>query len=280
MVSELAKGDWEDLKAQGLNPTLEDFDRLNQLALRIKDGEETTAANFPRIGWAGDVPFFEPTLQVFDWYYRYAVRAAANAETELSLWAFALAHAREPGFFAELRTPDAISRAAGEWAAALPVTRDEVLRACRYAARGFDDAEPAKPESGGSRLSRPSGSSGNPCYRADVSAAARNLANLESQLASACAALHVAPGALMCETQSRLDALRHAAVELGKPMSRDESRLNAEYDLTLREITMRLRAALDNAPGRVALVATDNAESGGTRSCASATPAKEEVSNG
>ena len=62
MVCELARGDWEDLRAQGLNPTLEDFDRLNQLALPLKDGAETTAANFPRVGWAGDVPFFEPTV--------------------------------------------------------------------------------------------------------------------------------------------------------------------------------------------------------------------------
>ena len=47
MISELARGDWEDLKAQGLNPTLEDFDRLNLVALRPTDGAETTAANFP-----------------------------------------------------------------------------------------------------------------------------------------------------------------------------------------------------------------------------------------
>ena len=95
MISELARGDYEDLKAQGLNPTLEDFDRLNQIALRLTEGAETTCANFPRIGWAGDVPFFEPTLAAFAWYHGYAVRTAANAETEDTLWAFALAHARE-----------------------------------------------------------------------------------------------------------------------------------------------------------------------------------------
>ena len=48
MISELARGDWEDLKAQGLNPTLEDFDRLNQIALRLTDGAETTCANLDR----------------------------------------------------------------------------------------------------------------------------------------------------------------------------------------------------------------------------------------
>ena len=232
MVSELAKGDWEDLRAQGLNPTLEDFDRLNQLALRLKDGAETTCANFPRVGWAGDVPFFEPTIQAFAWYHGFAVRAAANTETENTLWAFALAHAREPHFFDALVTPEAIDKAASAWAASLPVTREEVIRACRYAVSGFDDAEPGR--------ARPPDAP--PIHRADVSEAAKNLANLESRLAAACAKLHAKPEDLMTETPSRLARLcEAAAVELGKPVGKDESQLRADYDLTLREIVLRLK---------------------------------------
>lgn len=237
MVSELARGDWEDLLAQGLRPTLDDFDRLNQIALRLADGAETTAANFPRVGWAGDVPFFEPTFQAFAWYYDYARRAAANEETEGTLWAFALAHAREPHFFDALTTPEAIDRAASAWAASLPATRDEVARACRYAAVGFDDAKPATNDA----------ADGSPRFRADRSKAAKNLAALEARLAEACAALHVAPDALKCETPSRLERIREAAaVELGRPLTRDEARLMAEYDLTLREITRRLKKGADD----------------------------------
>ena len=235
MISELAKGDWEDLRAQGMNPTLEDFDRLNCIALRLEDGDETTCANFPRVGWAGDVPFFEPTIQVFAWYHGFAVRAAANTETENTLWAFALAHAREPRFFDALTTPEAIDKAASAWAASLPVTKEEVLRACRYAVHGFDDAEPARPVPADS-------SAGNPAHRADTSAAARNLANLEARLVKACAELHAKPADLMCETPSRLDRIcEAAAVELGKTMKKDESKLRADYDLTLREIVLRLK---------------------------------------
>ena len=235
MISELARGDWEDLKAQGLNPTLEDFDRLNQIALRLTDGAETTCANFPRVGWAGDVPFFEPTVQAFAWYHGFAVRAAANAETENTLWAFALAHAREPHFFDALTTPEAIDKAASKWAASLPAARDEVIRACRYAARGFDDAEPAKPDA--------ETSIGQPIFRADRTEAARNLANLEREIAAACAAMHVAPEAIKRETTSRLDRIcEAAAVELGKKLVKNEAQLRADYDLTLREIVLRLRA--------------------------------------
>ena len=110
-----------------------------------------------------------------------------------------------------------------------PATREEVIRACRYASKGFDDAEPA--EAGDA----------DPRRRADTSAAARNLANLEERIVAVCVALGRPPDALMCETQSRLDAMRAAAaVELGKTLSKDEARLQADYDLTLREITQRL----------------------------------------
>lgn len=231
MVSELARGDFEDLQAEGLKPTLEDFDRLNQLALKLTDGAETTAANFPRIGWAGDVPFFQPTMQVFSWYHTFAERAAANEETKSTLWAFALAHGRLPHFFDTLTTPGAIDKAVSDWVDSLPVTREEVFRACRYAALGFEDATAA---SRGDDVT----------HRANKEEAAKNLAALEERLAEACTALKVAPDALMCETPSRLDLIREkAAVELGKELKKNEALLHADYDLTLREIRRRLKNA-------------------------------------
>ena len=231
MVTELAKGDWLDLQAQGYNPTLEDFDRLNQLALKLMNGAETTTANFPRIGWAGDVPFYQPTMQVFAWYHTYAERAAANEETKSTLWAFALAHARIPHFFDRLTTPEEIDKAASAWVEKLSVTREEVFRACKYAAIGFDDAQAAERD-------------GDVTHRDNKEEAARNLANLEAKLVEACVALKASPDALMCETPSRLDLIReNAAVELGKPMKKNEALLHADYDLTLREIRQRLKNA-------------------------------------
>lgn len=234
MVSELARGDFEDLQAEGLKPTLEDFDRLNQLALKLTDGAETTAANFPRIGWAGDIPFFQPTMQAFTWYHTFAERAAANEETKSTLWAFALAHGRLPHFFDTLTTPEVIDKAVSQWVEKLPVTREEVFRACRYAAIGFEDAQAANHDA-------------DVTHRANKEEAARNLANLEAKLAEACTALKVAPDALQCETPSRLDLIREkAAVELGKELKKNEALLHADYDLTLREIRRRLKAEISN----------------------------------
>ena len=230
VVSKLAKSDFGKLQAQGLSPTLEDFDRLNQLALRLTDGDKTTAANFPRIGWAGDVPFFEPTLASFAWYYNIALPLASNTETEDTFWAFSLAHARDAGFFETLISPGAVSAAVSEWAEKLPATADEVRRACRYAAKGFDDAVAANPN-------------GNPAHRATREIAAGNLSRIEAQLRAACGRLHIAPRELMGETQSRISAMCEAAgVDLGLKMTRDEAELQAEYDLTFREIYERLKA--------------------------------------
>lgn len=231
MVSRLARDDWEDLRAQGLSPTLEDFDRLNQLALRLTDGAETTCANFPRIGWAGDIPFFQPTIQAIVWYYESAKRLAANEDTEMTFWAFALAHAREPHFFDRLVARESIDEAVNAWVASLPVTREEVVRACRYAVEGFDDADAAEDDSA-------------PLHRADKAAAARNLDELEKRLVEACASLKCNVSDLMCEPLSRINSMcAAAAIELGRKMSRDEARLRADYDLTFREIRRRLKEA-------------------------------------
>ena len=197
----------------------------------MKEGAETTCANFPRVGWAGDIPFYQPTIASFSWYHTYAARIAANDETANTFWFFALAHAREPRFFDGLHTVDEIDTAVRAWVESLSVTREEVVRACRYATRGFDDAEAA------------SNKEGNPRFRSDRSAAAENLKRIEEQLVDACTALKCPPESLMGETQSRLTALcEAAAVELGRKMTKDESKLKADYDLTLREITRRLKA--------------------------------------
>ena len=143
MVAELAKGDYEDLKAEGLNPTLEDFDRLNQLALRLEDGAETTPANHPRIGWAGDVPFHEPTAAALMWLQDYANRASGDYETQQTFFYFACAHATKPEAFAGLETPKQIEKAVRGWLRTVPCTVREMARACNYAAWGFDDAAPA-----------------------------------------------------------------------------------------------------------------------------------------
>lgn len=236
MVAELAREDYEDMLAEGLRPTLDDFERLNQLAVRLEDGAETTPANHPRIGWAGDVPFYEPTAAALMWLQDYARRVPCDEETQQSFFYFALAHGRDPAVFEKLIEPNAIGKAVKAWLRKLPYTVREMERACRYAAWGLDDAQPALTKQRKEYL-----------RRKNTTAAADNLQKLERVLAAAAASSGMAYFDLLACTPSRLNAMVVAAqVEAGAKVSRDMAKAQVDYTATLHEIRERLTRERDN----------------------------------
>ena len=236
MVAELAREDLEDMRAEGLNPTLDDFDRLNQLALRLEDGAETTPANHPRIGWAGDVPFHEPTAAALMWLQDYADHVLCDAQTRQTFFYFACAHARDPAAFDGLEKPRDIERAVKDWLRKTPCTEREMARACHYAAWGFDDAVPAQTERKMEYL-----------RRTGRTQAMENLARLERIVTQAAGATGLSYFDLMSQTPSRLNAMVVAAqVEAGATVSRDMAKAQVDYSATLREIRTRLEKERDN----------------------------------
>lgn len=230
MVADLARDDFEDMRAEGLRPTFDDFDRLNQLALRLEDGPETTPANHPRIGWAGDVPFHEPTACALMWLQDFADRVKCDAETRQTFFYFACAHATDPSAFAGLETPRQIEKAVKKWLRSVPCTEREMARACHYAAWGYDDAIPA-----------PSPMKMEFLKRTGKSAAVANMERLERIMAQAAASVGFSYLDLMAQTPSRLNALVIAAqVEAGATVSRDMAKAQVDYMSTLAEIRRRL----------------------------------------
>lgn len=230
MVAELAREDYQDLIAEGLKPTLDDFERLNQLAVRLEDGAETTPANHPRIGWAGDVPFYEPTAAALMWLQDYAKRVPCDEETQQSFFYFALAHGRDPAAFEGLEEPRQIGKAVKAWLRKLPCTVREMERACRYAAWGLDDAQPAMTPKRREYL-----------RRKNTTAAADNMLKLERVLAAAAASSGMTYFDLLACTPSRLNAMVVAAqVEAGMQVSRDMAKAQVNYTATLHEIRERL----------------------------------------
>ena len=230
MVADLARKDFEDMQAEGLNPTLDDFDRLNLLAVRLEDGSETTPANHPRIGWAGDVPFHEPTACALMWLQDYASHVKCDAETRQTFFYFACAHATDPSAFKGLERPKDIEKAVKAWLRETPCTEREMARACHYAAYGFDDASPA---SSPMKLDY--------MRRTGKTAALINLEKLERVMAQAAGATGLAYLDLMAQTPSRLNAMVVSAqIEGGATVSRDMAKAQVDYTSTVHEIRARL----------------------------------------
>lgn len=234
MISILAQQDYEAMIEDGLDPSLSDFDRLNCIALRLTDGAETTAANFPRIGWAGDVPFFQPTCIAITWYLTYVKRCGYDTTKENLCWYYALAHARDRKYFSGLHTSDDISHAVDEWMSDLPVTYDEMTRACRYATVGYDDAVAAKTPA---KIEEDKTKTEDDINRDTVVA-------VTERLTTASALTGIRIDDLDKETPSRLDEMIADVKRLHKDgLVRDTSSLRAAYDMTYREIRQRLTEA-------------------------------------
>lgn len=215
----------------GLNPSLSDFDRLNTIALRLTDGAETTSANFPRIGWAGDIPFFQPTCLAISWYLTFVKRLDLDLTKENLCWFFALAHGREASVLSGLVERDKILKAVDDWVSTLPVTLDEVTRACRYATVGFDDAVAAKtPQKIEEEKLK---------TEDDINKDTIVAVNERLTIASSLTGINI--DELRKETPSRLDSMISEVKKLHKDgLVKDTSSLRAAYDMTYREIRQRL----------------------------------------
>lgn len=158
MLSKFAKGDFSDLEAQGIRLTPEEIITLNELGLRVERAATSADINAcPRIGWAGNVPIHEPTLQAEEWMDTYAARFAEDEPSYWSLFLFACAHATRPGFFADpsLHTPEGVQAAADAWRASCPATRDQLDAAFAYAYLGSDPGADIIPEPDHSKSSPP-----------------------------------------------------------------------------------------------------------------------------
>ena len=230
MISQLAKEDLDDLRAEGLTPSDEDVIRLHALAARISDGQETTAYNAPRFAVAGGKVFWEPTMAALFWY-AYAKRYAADEDTEDWFFAFACAHGRERGYLDGLRDPAEIERALGHFIASVTATKAEVENAVYYAAVG-QEVRPEKTE-----LAKRRERETTPDERER-----RNFAALEETLSQAAAATGLTFDDLMCQTPSRLRGMIYAAhVQAGMELTKTSAKAHADYLATLNAITNRLR---------------------------------------
>ena len=230
MLSDLAKADLADLRAEGLAPSDEDIVRLNALALKISDGPETTAYNAPRFAVAGGHVFWQPTMAAHFWY-SFAKRLADDENSEDWLFAFACANGRRWAFLDNLRDPEKIKSALEDFVSSCTATKDEVMNAVCYAALGHD-ATPEKTDLAKEREK----------HLTPDERERRNFAALEERLAQAAVATGLTFSDLMGQTPSRLCGFIYAAhVQAGMPLAKSSAQAHADYLATLNAIAKRLR---------------------------------------
>lgn len=146
MFSELAKNDLQQLREQGFSPTDEEIIALNDLAVQIEIGKDTTVANHPRFAHAGNVVFHEPTVGALEWWWEYGHDAAWTSRGQLHTHFFMLAHARDIELLSTLKKPCDINKAVKVWLKGVGATDDEMLRAMMYVKHGLNWVLPEKSE--------------------------------------------------------------------------------------------------------------------------------------
>ena len=139
MLTELARQDLKALRAQGFNPTDEEIVALNDLAMRIERGQNTTPYNMPRIGFAGSVVLHEPTVGALQWWAEYGQNADILPERRAHTYFFMLANARNLNRLFALTTPKEIRKAVREWRKGLDCTEDELWRAVSWVKFGAEE---------------------------------------------------------------------------------------------------------------------------------------------
>jgi len=150
MLSKMAIEDIEDLEGAGCNLSPSEIIRLNALGLKVErasNAGDILAA--PRIGWAGDVPIYEPTIQSEQWIDIYAQRWwGDNGDAITSALLFACAHARFKGFFArpEMLTPESVCEEMRKWHQSLTCTEAQLQHALAFALFGNDANSREYPE--------------------------------------------------------------------------------------------------------------------------------------
>lgn len=148
MISNIAKETVEQFKAEGLEPSFDDYIRLNALGLKVERGESAAdLAALPRAAFLGDLILWEPTIAVRQWLDAAGQIISSDYFSQLTLTAFALntPAADLPRLDNAKNLRKAVKAFTDESLA--PFTETQIVAAVEYALVGNDaavgeDAEP------------------------------------------------------------------------------------------------------------------------------------------
>lgn len=219
MFSELAKHDLQRLRKSGYEISDEEIIALNDLAVQIESGKETTVANHPRYAFAGNVVLHEPTIGALEWWWTYGHDAAWTSKGQLRTHFFMLAHARDIALLNSLQTSSAINKAVRAWLRGVGATDDEMLRAMMFVKHGLNWVLPDD--------------------KAQPPDADKRLDHLFTLLTVAAGQTGIKPEDLKTQTQTQLMQLLSMSGKAGMQYKPSVATLYIKYQMMVRKIEER-----------------------------------------
>lgn len=142
MLSKMAKNDLMSLREQGYQPTDEEIIKLNDLALKIERGKETTPANMPRIAVVGNVVLHEPTVGSIQWWENFGKNASYSDEMKMMVYYWTLTYATEVDYLNKFKSHREIFKEVKNWSKKLTCTEEQLWKGLLWVKFGGDNENP------------------------------------------------------------------------------------------------------------------------------------------
>lgn len=230
MFAKLARIDIDNLRQQGFSPTDEEVIQLNDIAVRIENGKESTVVNRPRTAHAGSICLYEPTIGSLVWWNDFGKDAGQSDEQKMIVYFFMLAHAKDVKYLESLDNDAKILKEVKRWQKSVDATVGEMWRALLYVKRAYDfDCD----EDTNEKLSDED-----------------FMEKLWMNVIACAGALSVTPDQLKCVTQSELvNLLIQANLHVRIPMKTSVAKDYIEYRQLMRKIEDRHNKKEDKENG-------------------------------
>lgn len=130
------------LREQGYQPTDEDIIKLNDLALKIERGQETTPANMPRIAVVGNVVLHEPTVGSIQWWENFGKNSSYGDEMKMMVYYWTLTYATEVDYLNKFKSHREIFKEVKKWSKKLTCTEEQLWKGLLWVKFGGDNDNP------------------------------------------------------------------------------------------------------------------------------------------
>ena len=138
----MAKNDLMSLREQGYQPTDEEIIKLNDLALKIERGKETTPTNMPRIAVVGNVVLHEPTVGSIQWWENFGKNASYCDEMKMMVYYWTLTYATEVDYLNKFKSHREIFKEVKNWSKKLTCTEEQLWKGLLWVKFGGDNENP------------------------------------------------------------------------------------------------------------------------------------------